>query len=281
MVANRKAWPTAMIPGVDHLRHTHDPARNAFSKGLPAHGAEFADDLERLVALHDASTIAAVIVEPIAGSTGVVLPPVGYLRRLREICDRHGILLIFDEVITGFGRTGSAFAAQEFGVTPDIITCAKGLTNGAVPMGAVLVSKKIYDAFMQGPAGIELFHGYTYSAHPIACAAALAALGIYEGEGLLTRAKELAPAFEQAVHSLRGLPHVIDIRNHGLVAGIELAPAATPGARAFGVYLECFERGLLIRTTGDVIALSPALVIEPSHIEELIGILGAALRKAA
>jgi beta-alanine--pyruvate transaminase len=281
MVANRKAWPTAMIPGVDHLRHTHDPARNAFSKGLPAHGAEFADDLERLVALHDASTIAAVIVEPIAGSTGVVLPPVGYLRRLREICDRHGILLIFDEVITGFGRTGSAFAAQEFGVTPDIITCAKGLTNGAVPMGAVLVSKKIYDAFMQGPAGIELFHGYTYSAHPIACAAALAALGIYEGEGLLTRAKELAPAFEQAVHSLRGLPHVIDIRSHGLVAGIELAPAATPGARAFAVYLECFERGLLIRTTGDVIALSPALVIEPSHIEELIGILGAALRKAA
>jgi beta-alanine--pyruvate transaminase len=281
MVANRKAWPTAMIPGVDHLRHTHDPARNAFSKGLPAHGAEFADDLERLVALHDASTIAAVIVEPIAGSTGVVLPPVGYLKRLREICDRHGILLIFDEVITGFGRTGSAFAAQEFGVTPDIITCAKGLTNGAVPMGAVLVSKAIHEAFMQGPAGIELYHGYTYSAHPIACAAALAALEIYEGEGLLTRAKEMAPAFELAVHSLRGLPHVIDIRNHGLVAGIELAPAATPGARAFGVYLECFERGLLIRTTGDVIALSPALIIEPSHIEELIGILGAALRKAA
>jgi beta-alanine--pyruvate transaminase len=281
MVANRKAWPTAMIPGVDHLRHTHDPSRNAFSKGLPTHGAEFADDLERLVALHDASTIAAVIVEPIAGSTGVVLPPVGYLRRLREICDRHGILLIFDEVITGFGRTGSTFAAQEFGVTPDIITCAKGLTNGAVPMGAVLVSKAIHEAFMQGPAGIELFHGYTYSAHPIACAAALAALGIYEGEGLLTRAKEMGPAFEQAVHSLRGLPHVIDIRNHGLVAGIELAPAATPGARAFGVYLECFERGLLIRTTGDVIALSPALIVEPSHIEELTGILGAALRKAA
>jgi beta-alanine--pyruvate transaminase len=281
MVANRKAWPTAMIPGVDHLRHTHDPTRNSFSKGLPAHGAEYADDLERLVALHDGSTIAAVIVEPIAGSTGVVLPPSGYLQRLREICDRHGILLIFDEVITGFGRTGSAFAAQEFGVTPDIITCAKGLTNGAVPMGAVLVSKAIYEAFMQGPAGIELFHGYTYSAHPIACAAGLAALRIYEGEGLLTRAKAMAPAFEQAVHSLRGLPHVIDIRNYGLVAGIELAPAATPGARAFGVYLECFERGLLIRTTGDIIALSPALVIEPAHIDELTGILGTALRKAA
>ena len=282
MVANRKAWPSAMIPGVDHLKHTHDPARNGFTRGLPAHGAEFADDLERLVALHDASTIAAVIVEPIAGSTGVVLPPVGYLQRLREICDKHGILLIFDEVITGFGRTGSPFAAQEFGVTPDMITCAKGLTNGAVPMGAVLVSRKIYDAFMAGPAGIELFHGYTYSAHPIACAAGLAALSVYQREGLLTRAKQMAPAFEQAVHSLRGLPHVIDIRNYGLVAGIELASiAGSPGARAFGVYLECFERGLLIRTTGDIIALSPALIIEPDHIDELAGILGAALRGAA
>ena len=189
MIANRKAWPAAMIPGVDHLGHTHDPARNAFTRGIPAHGAELADDLERLVALHDASTIAAVIVEPIAGSTGVILPPAGYLQRLREICDRHGILLIFDEVITGFGRTGSAFAAQEFGVTPDIITCAKGLTNGAVPMGAVLVSNRIHDAFMAGPAGIELFHGYTYSAHPIACAAGLACLDIYEREGLLTRAR--------------------------------------------------------------------------------------------
>jgi beta-alanine--pyruvate transaminase len=282
MVANRKAWPSAMIPGVDHLKHTHDPARNGFTRGLPAHGAEFADDLDRLVALHDASTIAAVIVEPIAGSTGVVLPPVGYLQRLREICDKHGILLIFDEVITGFGRTGSPFAAQEFGVTPDMITCAKGLTNGAVPMGAVLVSSKIYDAFMAGPAGIELFHGYTYSAHPIACAAGLAALDVYRRDGLLTRAKQMAPAFEQAVHSLHGLPHVIDIRNYGLVAGIELASiAGSPGARAFGVYLECFERGLLIRTTGDIIALSPALIIEPDHIDELVGILGAALRGAA
>ena len=281
MVANRKAWPSAMIPGVDHLRHTHDPARNAFSRGVPAHGVELADDLERLVALHDASTIAAVIVEPIAGSTGVVLPPQGYLRRLREICDKHGILLNFDEVITGFGRTGSAFAAQEFGVTPDVITCAKGLTNGAVPMGAVLVSKKVHEAFMQGPPGaIELFHGYTYSAHPIACAAGLATLSIYQSEGLLTRAKRMAGAFENAVHGLRGLPGVIDIRNYGLVAGIELEPiVGSPGKRAFDIYLKCFERGLLIRTTGDVIALSPALTIEGKHIDELIGILAQALKE--
>jgi beta-alanine--pyruvate transaminase len=281
MTANRKAWPSAMIPGVDHLAHTHDLKRNAFTRGLPAHGAELADDLERLVTLHDASTIAAVIVEPIAGSTGVVLPPQGYLKRLREICDRHGILLIFDEVITGFGRTGSPFAAQEFGVTPDMITCAKGLTNGCVPMGAVLVSKKIYDAFMQGPPGaIELFHGYTYSAHPIACAAGLAALRIYEGEQLLTRAKQTGPLFEKAVHELRGLPNVIDIRNYGLVAGIELDPiAGSPGARAFNIYLKCFERGLLLRTTGDIIALSPALIIEPAHIDELFGILSQALRE--
>ena len=235
------------------------------------------------MALHDASTIAAVIVEPIAGSTGVVLPPVGYLQRLREICDRHGILLIFDEVITGFGRTGSPFGAQEFGVTPDIITCAKGLTNGAVPMGAVLVSNRIYDAFMQGPPGaIELFHGYTYSAHPIACAAGLATLDIYQREGLLTRAKQMAPAFEKAGHELRDLPHVIDIRNYGLVAGIEVEPiAGSPGKRAFEIYLKCFERGLLIRTTGDIIALSPALIIEQSHIDELFGVLSQVLREAA
>jgi beta-alanine--pyruvate transaminase len=283
MVANRKAWPSAMIPGVDHLPHTHDLKRNAFTRGLPAHGVELADELERLVTLHDASTIAAVIVEPIAGSTGVLLPPQGYLKRLRQICDKHGILLIFDEVITGFGRTGAPFAAQEFGVTPDMITCAKGLTNGCIPMGAVLVSKKIYEAFMQGPPGaIELFHGYTYSAHPTACVAGLAALSIYEGEQLLTRAKQTGPVFEKAVHELRGLPHVIDIRNYGLVAGIELNPiAGSPGARAFGVFLKCFERGLLVRTTGDIIALSPALIIEPKHIEELFGVLSQALRDSA
>jgi beta-alanine--pyruvate transaminase len=281
MVANRKVWAASMIPGVDHLPHTHDLKRNAFSRGLPAHGAESADDLERLVALHDASTIAAVIVEPIAGSTGVLLPPAGYLKRLRQICDKHGLLLIFDEVITGFGRTGSPFAAQEFDVIPDMITCAKGLTNGAIPMGAVLVSKNIYDAFMQGPPGaIELFHGYTYSAHPTACAAGLATLEIYEREKLLVRAKQMSPVFEQAVHGLRALPHVIDVRNYGLVAGIELDPiAGSPGARAFGVYLKCFERGLLIRTTGDTIALSPSLIIEPKHIDELIGILSQALKE--
>src|SRR6186713_824566 len=282
MVNNRK-WFGSGLPGVDHLRHTHDLARNAFSRGVPAHGAELADDLERLVALHDASTIAAVIVEPIAGSTGVLLPPQGYLQRLRQICDKYGILLIFDEVITGFGRTGAAFAAQEFGVTPDMITCAKGLTNGCVPMGAVLASKKIYDAFMQGPPNaIELFHGYTYSAHPIACAAGLAALDIYQRDELLTRAKKIGPVFEKALHELRGLPHVIDIRNYGLVGAIELQPiATTPGARAFSVFLKCFERGLLIRTTGDTIALSPALIIEPKHIEELFGVLSQALRDSA
>ncbi len=280
MTANRKAWPAAMIPGVDHLVHTHDPKRNAFSRGLPAHGVELAEDLERLVALHDASTIAAVIVEPIAGSTGVVLPPQGYLKRLREICDKHGILLIFDEVITGFGRTGAPFASQEFGVTPDIMTCAKGLTNGAIPMGAVLVSKKIYDTFMSGPAGIELFHGYTYSAHPTACAAALATLGIYEAEKLLTRAKLMSPNFEKDLHALRGLPAVIDIRNYGLVAGIELDPiAGAPGKRAFDVYLKCFERGLLIRTTGDTIALSPSLIVEQKHFDELFGLLSQTLKE--
>jgi beta-alanine--pyruvate transaminase len=280
MVANRKMWPAAMIPGVDHLPHTHHLARNAFSRGLPAYGAELADELERLVTLHDASTIAAVIVEPIAGSTGVILPPKGYLKRLREICDRHGLLLIFDEVITGFGRTGAPFATQEFDVMPDMITCAKGLTNGVIPMGAVLVTSKIHDAFMQGPPGaIELFHGYTYSAHPVACAAGLATLAIYEREQLLTRARQIAPAFEQAVHSLRGLPHVIDVRNYGLVAAIELDPiVGSPGKRAFDVYLKCFERGLLIRTTGDIIALSPALIIEPAHIDELVGLLSEALK---
>jgi beta-alanine--pyruvate transaminase len=281
MVANRKMWSASMLPGVDHLPHTHDLKRNAFSRGLPAHGAELANDLERILTLHDPSTVAAVMVEPIAGSTGVLLPPQGYLARLRELCDKHGILLIFDEVITGFGRTGAPFAAQEFGVTPDLITVAKGLTNGAVPMGAVFAANKIYDAFMQGPAGaIELFHGYTYSAHPIACAAALATLDVYAREQLLTRAKRVGAHFEQAVHSLRSAPHVIDVRNYGLVAGIELEPmAGQPGSRAFQVYLKCFARGLLIRTTGDIIALSPPLIIEPAHIDELVGILGEVLRE--
>jgi beta-alanine--pyruvate transaminase len=279
ILANRRTWSTALIAGVDHLPHTHDLARNAFSRGIPEHGAQLADELERLVALHDASNIAAVIVEPIAGSTGVLLPPRGYLQRLREICDRHGILLIFDEVITGFGRTGSAFAAQEFGVRPDMITLAKGLTNGCIPMGGVLVSKAIYEEFMKGPEGIELFHGYTYSAHPAACAAGLATLGLYEREGLLTRAASLAKYWEDAAHALRDLPHVVDVRNYGLILGLELEPiAGKPGTRGFEVFTRCFERGVLVRQTGEVIALSPPLIIEKPQIDQIFGTLREVLR---
>jgi beta-alanine--pyruvate transaminase len=276
---NRKTWSAVLLPGVDHLPHTHDLARNAFSRGLPEHGAELANELEKLVALHDASNIAAVIVEPLAGSTGVLLPPRGYLKRLREICDKHGILLIFDEVITGFGRTGSAFAAEEFGVKPDMITLAKGLTNGCVPMGGVLVTKDIYDSFMQGPDGIELFHGYTYSAHPVACAAGLATLGIYQRDGLLTRAKTLARQWEDAAHALRGLPHVIDIRTYGLILGLELEPlAGKPGARGYEVFTKCFERGVLVRQTADIIAMSPPLIVEPAQIEQMFATLAEVLR---
>ncbi|WP_251969152.1 aspartate aminotransferase family protein [Sphaerotilus microaerophilus] len=282
IVANRKAFGT-LLAGVDHIRHTHDPARNAFSVGQPEHGADLADDLERLVALHDASTIAAVIVEPVAGSTGVLIPPQGYLQRLRDICDRHGILLIFDEVITGFGRTGQPFAAQTFGVTPDLITTAKGITNGAVPMGAVLVKQAIHDTFMNGPEHlIELFHGYTYSAHPLACAAGLGTLDTYADEGLLTQAGELQGYFAEAVHSLRGCAHVIDIRNIGLVGGIELAPRpGEPGKRAFDVFLDCYERGVLIRTTGDTIALSPPLIIERGQIDQIVDTLRGAINRVA
>jgi beta-alanine--pyruvate transaminase len=282
MVGNRKTFGLA-VAGVDHLRHTHDPARNAFSVGQPLHGADFADDLERLVALHDASNIAAVIVEPVAGSTGVLVPPVGYLQRLREICTRHGILLIFDEVITGFGRTGQPFAAQTFGVVPDMITCAKGISNGCVPMGAVLVRQDLHDAFMTGPDHqIEFFHGYTYSAHPLACAAALGTLDTYAEEGLLTRAGELQDHFAQAVHSLKGEPNVIDIRNIGLVGGIELAPLpGEPTRRAFGIFLDLYEKGLLVRTTGDTVALSPPLIIERSQIDQIVDLLRGAIRRAA
>jgi beta-alanine--pyruvate transaminase len=277
---NRKMWSASMVPGVDHLSHTHDLQKNAFSRGEPEHGANLADELERLVTLHDAATIAAVIIEPIAGSTGVLISPKGYLKRIREICDKHGILLIFDEVITGFGRTGSPFAAQEFGVTPDIITGAKGLTNGSVPMGCVLVKKAIYEAFMQGPEGaIELFHGYTYSAHPTACAAGLATLAIYEKEGLLTRAKTLARYWEDAAHSLKGLPHVIDVRNYGLILGLELASIpGKVGARAFEVYTKCFDKGLLVRQTGDILALSPPLIIERPQIDQVFATLTEVLK---
>jgi beta-alanine--pyruvate transaminase len=283
IVNNRKIFGSSMLPGVDHLPHTLDIEHNAYSHGLPRWGMHLANELERLIALHDASTIAAVIVEPVSGSAGVILPPAGYLKRLREICDRHEILLIFDEVITGFGRIGKPFASQAFDVTPDLMTTAKGLTNGAVPMGAVFAQRKIYDAFMQGPENaIELFHGYTYSAHPVACAAALAALDIYTKEGLLTRAASLAPEWETAIHSLRGLPHVIDVRNYGLIGAVELEPrAGKPGARAFEVFLKCFERGVMVRQTGDVIALSPPLIIEPKHIAQIIETLGAVIRETA
>jgi len=282
MVANRKMFGP-MLGGVDHLRHTHDPVRNAFTRGQPEHGAELADDLERLIALHDASTIAAVIVEPLAGSTGVLVPPRGYLQRLRSICDKHGILLIFDEVITGFGRLGSPFAANHLGVTPDLMTVAKGLTNGCVPMGAVFAQRFIHDAFMTGPEHlIEFFHGYTYSGHPLACAAALATLDTYAEEGLLTRASDMAATFEAAVHSLAGLPNVLDVRNMGLVGGIELAPIpGEPGKRAFAVFLDCWEHGVLVRNTGDTIALSPPLIIEPHHIDQIIGTLAQAITRAA
>ncbi len=281
IVSNRKMFGH-LLAGVDHIRHTHDP-RNAFSFGQPAHYAEAADDLERLVALHDASTIAAVIVEPVAGSTGVLLPPQGYLQRLREICDRHGILLIFDEVITGFGRTGAPFAAQRFGVTPDLMCLAKGITNGAVPMGAVLTRGFVHDAFMNGPEHlIEFFHGYTYSAHPLACAAGLATLETYADDGLLTRAAELERYFGEALHALKGLPHVIDIRNIGLVGAVELAPRpGEPGKRAFSVFLDLWEQGVLLRSTGDTIALSPPLIIERSQIDRLVGALSDALKRVA
>jgi beta-alanine--pyruvate transaminase len=282
IVSNRKMWSASLLPSVDHLAHTHDLARNAFSKGEPTQGAHLAEELERLVALHDASTIAAVIIEPIAGSTGVLIPPRGYLKRIREICDRHGILLIFDEVITGFGRTGAPFAAQEFGVTPDIITTAKGLTNGSIPMGAVMVRKSVYEAFMQGPENaIELFHGYTYSAHPAACAAGLATLGVYQREGLLTRAKSLNSTWEAAAHSLRGLPYVIDIRNYGLIVGLELESIpGKVGARGFDVYAKCFDRGMLIRQTGDILALAPPLIVEPAQIDQIFTTLREVLQAA-
>jgi beta-alanine--pyruvate transaminase len=280
MVANRKMFG-AMLGGVDHLRHTHDPLRNAYAVGQPEHGADLADDLERLCALHDPSTIAAVIVEPVAGSTGVLVPPKGYLQRLREICDRHGILLIFDEVITGFGRTGQPFAAQTFGVTPDLMTLAKGLTNGAVPMGAVLARDSVYDAFMSGPEHlIEFFHGYTYSGHPLACAAGLATLETYADDGLLTRAQQLAGYFAESLHALRGEPHVIDVRNIGLVGGVELSPLpGQPAKRAFDVFLDCFAEGVMVRTTGDTVALSPPLIIEREHIDQLVGTIRTALRR--
>ncbi len=282
IAGNRKLFPVS-LPTVDHIKSTHDLARNAFSRGEPEFGAELADELEaRITTLHDPSTIAAVIVEPMAGSTGVLIPPKGYLKRLREICDKYGILLIFDEVITGFGRLGADWAANRFDVLPDIMTCAKGLTNGVVPMGALLIKPEIHDAFMAAAAdrAIEFPHGYTYSAHPLACAAAIATLDVYRQDGLFERAATLAPRFEDKVHALRGERHIKDIRNLGLVAGIELeSRPGAPGARGMDVFLKCWEKGVLVRFTGDIIACSPPLIISEQEIDTLFSVIGEAIHE--
>ncbi len=279
IVNNRRHFGT-LLAGVDHLPHTHLPDENRWTMGQPAHGAYLADDLERLVALHGAETIAAVIVEPVAGSTGVILPPQGYLEKLRAITQKHGILLIFDEVITGFGRLGAPFAAQYFDILPDMMTTAKGLTNGVIPMGAVLTTADVHDAFMQGPEHmIELFHGYTYSGNPIASAAGIATLEVYREEGLFQRAADIAPYWQEALHSLRGQRHVIDVRNMGLIGAVELDPiAGEPTKRAFEAFLRAYDKNILIRTTGDIIAMSPPLMIEKHHIDTLIGTLSDVLK---
>lgn len=277
---NRKQFSNSMIPGVDHLPHTHLLDRNAYSRGLPEHGVELADELENILTLHDPSNVAAVIVEPIAGSAGVLIPPKGYLKRLREICDKHDILLIFDEVITGFGRLGDNFAAQAFDVTPDIITSAKGLTSGSVPMGAVFVRDEIYNEFMSKPGtAIELFHGYTYSGHPLAISACKAAQQVYADENLFQRAAEMAPVLEDALHSLRGEPNVIDVRNYGLMGAVEFTPIeGQPGARGAGIIQKAFEAGLMVRVTGDTIAMSPPLIVEETHIQQAVETLRTVLR---
>ncbi len=269
---NRKAFSANLMPGTDHLPATLNIAEAAFSKGQPTWGAHLADDLERIIALHDPSNVAAVIVEPLAGSAGVLVPPVGYLERLREITSKHGILLIFDEVITAFGRLGAATAAERFQVTPDLITMAKAINNAAVPMGAVAVRREVHDTVIDAAAAgaIELPHGYTYSGHPLAAAAAIATLDLYRSEDLFGRAAKLAPLFEEAAHGVRGAPHVKDIRNLGLVAGIELeSRPGQPGARGYEVFLKCLERGVLVRYTGDILAFSPPLIVTEAQIAEL------------
>ena len=281
--ANRKGFGP-LLPGALHLPQTHSLEHQRFSRGQPAWGAHLADDLERIIAVNDASTIAAVIVEPFAGSAGVLPPPVGYLERLREITAKHGILLVFDEVIAAFGRLGKSFAAEHFGVTPDIITCAKGITSGTVPLGAVLVREHIRDAIVeQAPEGqIEFFHGYTYSGHPLATAAALATLDVYEEESLFARAAALAPAFEDALHGLEDAPNMRDIRNIGLAGAVELEPRSdAPGARGSEVFASAFERGLLVRATGDTIAIGPPLVVSEEEIGTIAATLGDVLRRVA
>jgi beta-alanine--pyruvate transaminase len=267
--ANKKVFGPG-VAGVLHIRHTHDVARNAFSRGLPKNGAELADDLERLCLMNDGASIAAVIVEPVSGSAGVLVPPQGYLERLRQICDKHGILLIFDEVITGFGRLGKPFGSQRLGVMPDIFTVAKGMTNGSVPMGAVFVKDSIFEAFMKGGDGIELFHGYTYSGHPLGCAAGIATLEVYEEEGLLERAQSVEKHWEEALHSLKGTRHVIDVRNIGLMGAVELEPKKdAPGSRGYNAFVKVFESDVLIRYTGDTLAFSPPLIVEKAQIDRI------------
>ncbi|NGN97979.1 aspartate aminotransferase family protein [Grimontia sp. S25] len=283
MVNNRKAFNSQLLPSVAHLPHTLDIERNAFSKGLPDHGIERAEVLEQLIALHGAENIAAVMVEPMSGSGGVILPPKGYLKRLREITAKHDILLIFDEVITGFGRVGDAFASQRWDVTPDIMTTAKALTNGAIPMGAVLVSDRIYDACMNAAPEdtIELFHGYTYSGHPVAAAAALATLDIYRDENLFERARQLETEWEEALHSLDNLPNVIDVRNTGLIAGIQFAPSSEGvGKRGYDIFTRCFYDGVLVRASGDIIAMSPPLIMESKQIDQMVSTLERAIKQA-
>ncbi len=274
IASNRKTFGP-LLNGVDHMRHTYLPEENRYTKGQPEHGAYLADELERIIALHGAETIAAVIVEPMSGSAGVILPPKGYLQKLREITKKHGILLIFDEVITGYGRLGAAFGAQHYGVTPDLMTTAKGLTNGVIPMGAVITTGEIYDAYMNAPEGmIELFHGYTYSGSPIAAAAGIATLETYKEEALFERAAEMAPYWQDALHSLKGVKNVIDIRNTGLIGAVELEPIpGAPTKRAFAAFLKGFEKGIMVRTTGDIIAMSPPLIISKAQIDQLIGTL--------
>ncbi|MEM7542507.1 MAG: aspartate aminotransferase family protein [Pseudomonadota bacterium] len=282
MSPNRKAFARALLPGVDHLPHTHNLEEMAYTRGQPHWGGHLADDLERLVQLHDASTIAAVIVEPMQGSAGVIVPPQGYLERLREICTRHGILLIFDEVITGFGRLGAPFSPDRLGVVPDIMTFAKGVTSAVVPLGGVLVSDKIFDTFMRGPEHIvEFFHGYTYSGHPLACAAGLASLEVYAEEDLFARARAMEPIFEDAAHSLQGTRHVVDIRNFGLAAAVELAPReGAPSKRALDVFQTCFDNGVMVRYTGDIIAVGPSLTVSKEQISVIFETIKKAIEAA-
>ncbi|MCZ6665807.1 MAG: aspartate aminotransferase family protein [Gammaproteobacteria bacterium] len=280
MTPNRKAFASALIPGVDHLPHTHDLEHMAFTRGQPEWGAHLAEDLERIVALHDATTIAAVIVEPMQGSAGVIVPPTGYLKRLREICDRHGILLIFDEVITAFGRLGELFSPTRFDVLPDIICFAKGVTSGMVPLGGALVREGIYEAFMQGPEYlVEFFHGYTYSGHPLGCAAAVAALDVYQEEGLFERARMLEPVLEDAIHSLSDEPKVIDVRNIGIAAAVEFEPIEGQASiRAMNVFHHCFDAGVMVRYSGDIIAIGPSTTVSEQEIGIIVDTLRDAIR---